>query len=162
MGSGFAILGQLQGPGVKWPSASNQRGDVPETQPSHGVPPPGPLHTPLSFPDAHVNWLLGALQPLFQCPSLREATLPERAPPAPHCSFSFIPRRSTPRPYASLFILGRLLLRASVSSGSGALQEGSCFRIGEQEMHKLFPRPLCHGSSFLGVPLGEKGRGRRG
>lgn len=56
-------------------------------------------------------------------PSLREATLPERAPPAPHCSFVFIPKAQHTRPYASLFILGRLLLQGVRQlPGSGALQ----------------------------------------
>lgn len=68
MGSGFMI----QASSRALESSGHQQATREETCPGNAAwswsPTSGPLHTLLSFPDAHVNWLLGALQPLFQCP----------------------------------------------------------------------------------------------
>lgn len=61
-----------------------------------------------------MNWLLGALQPLFQCPLAEGATLPERAPSS-HCSFVFIPKAQHTTMLPCLFLVA-CSCRGSVSS----------------------------------------------
>lgn len=92
-------------------------------QPGHGVPPQGLCTRCCHFqmPTWTGSWVHSSLCP--SVPSLREATLPERAPPAPHCPFVFSPKVQHTRPCASVFILGRLLLQGVRQlPGSGALQ----------------------------------------
>ena len=91
MGPGFMI----QASSRALESSGRQQGAREETCPGNAAwswsPTSGPLHTLLPFPDAHVGWLLGALQPLFRGPLAERGPPPEMAAPAPLSSLAFTP-----------------------------------------------------------------------
>lgn len=92
-------------------------------QPGHGVPPQGLCTCSHRFqvPMWTGSWVCSSL--CSDVPSLREATPPEMAAPAPHYSFAFIPSAQCTDPMLRCLFLLTRSCRASVSSpGSGALQ----------------------------------------
>ena len=114
MGPGFMI----QASSRALESSGRQQGAREETCPGNAAwswsPTSGPLHTLLPFPDAHVGWLLGALQPCSGVPSLSEALRLRWRPQLPSPPWPLPPARTDPM-LCRLFLL-TCSYRAKVSS----------------------------------------------
>lgn len=152
----------LMGPGflIQASSRAPERRRAREMQPGQGVPAQGLCTCCCHFqmPTWTGSWVHSSLCP--NVPSLREAALPEMAPQLPTAPLSLFPGRSAPPLCSSVYSCSPAPAghqsAPGVRSAAGKVPASGWPR---QRCHTLFPRPLCRGSSSLGVPLGEKGRG---
>lgn len=122
-------------------------------------PTSGPLHTRCHFqmPTELAPGCTPASVPMS--PRWREATCLRGHPQLPTAPLSLFPRRSTPAPMLPCLFLVACSCRASVSPRSGALQGRFLLPGTSRRCTSCSLGLSCHGRPFLGVPLGEKGRG---